>query len=119
MKLIKAFVRSSRVDDVVCALEAAGAPGITISRVHGVGYGYEPLLFTLSPSECKKALEVSKLEIVCADGDAESLIDVLAEAARTDVRGDGIVFVMPVEKTVKIRTGERGPRALVSQGDLG
>ena len=51
MKLIKAFVRTTRVDEVVRALGAAGAPGIPISRVHGVGYGYEPLPLTFAPSE--------------------------------------------------------------------
>jgi len=117
MKLIKAFVRTTRVDEAVLALEAAGAPGITISRVHGVGYGYEPMLFTLSPSECKKALEVSKLEIVCADSDAEQLIAAVAKAARTGVHGDGIVFVTPVERAMKIRTGEEGPDCLTSAGD--
>lgn len=117
MNLIKAFVRMSRVDDVVRALEQEGAPGITISRVHGVGYGYEPILFTLAPSECKKALEVSKLEIVCRASDADRLIRTIAEAARTGVEGDGIVFVTPVEQAIKIRTGEEGPQALETQSE--
>lgn len=112
MKLIKAFVRTSRVDEVVRALEAAGAPGITISRVHGVGYGYEPMLFTLSPSEYSKTLEVSKVEVVCCREDADCLIEALAKAARTGVHGDGVVFVTPVERAVKIRTGEEGTEAL-------
>lgn len=116
MKLLKAFVRSSRVDAVVHALEAAGAPGITISRVHGVGYGYEPLLFTLSPSEFKRTLPVSKVEVVCAEAAVDRLIEVLAEAARTGSQGDGIVFVTPVERAVKVRTGKEGSAALRSKG---
>ncbi len=116
MRLIKAFVRTTRVDEVVRALEAAGAPGITISRVHGVGYGYEPLLFTFAPSEYHKMLEVSKIEVVCCAPDVECLIEVVVKAARTGVQGDGIVFVTPVERAVKIRTLSEGSEALTPEG---
>lgn len=112
MKLIKAFVRTERVDEVIRALEDAGAPGITVSRVHGVGYGYDPYLFTLAPSEVAKTPEVSKVEIVCRHDDLDRLLDTVIEAARTGTRGDGIVFVTPVERAIKIRTGDEGSRAL-------
>lgn len=112
MKLLKAFVRTSRAEQVVKALEAAKAPGITISREHGVGYGYEPYLFTLAPGEIKKAPQITKLEVVCSDEDVARLKDAILEAGSTGVRGDGILFVTPVEEAVKIRTGEEGPRAL-------
>lgn len=112
MKLIKAFVRTARVEEVVRALEDAGAPGITVSRVHGVGYGYDPYLFTLAPSEVGKCPAVSKVEIVCRPEDLDRLLDTLIEAARTGARGDGIVFVTPVERAIKIRAGDEGPRAL-------
>lgn len=114
MKLIKAFVRTERVDEVVRALEDAGAPGITVSRVHGVGYGYDPYLFTLAPSEVARTPEVSKVEIVCRREDLDRLLDTVIEAARTGTRGDGIVFVTPVERAIKIRTGDEGPQALSS-----
>jgi len=116
MKLIKAFVRTTRIDEVVRALKAAGAPGVTISRVHGVGYGYEPLLFTFAPSEYNKMLEVSKIEVVCCAPDVESLIKAVVKAAHTGVKGDGIVFVTPVERAIKVRTGTEGPQILESSG---
>ena len=112
MKLLKAFIRIHRVDEVVRALEEARAPGITVSRVHGVGYGYEPLVFTLAPSEMRRSPEVSKIEVVCRDEDLDRLLAVLAAAARTGDPGDGVVFVTPVEQALKIRTGETGPAAL-------
>ncbi len=115
MKLIKAFVRTERVDDVVRALERAKAPGITVSRVHGVGYGYDPYLFTLAPSEVQQTPEVSKVEVVCRGQDLDRLTDTLITAARTGTRGDGIVFVTPVERAIKIRTDDRGPRALAPE----
>jgi nitrogen regulatory protein P-II 1 len=112
MKSIKAFIRTSRVDAVVGALEQAGAPGITVSRVHGVGYGYDPYVFTLAPHELARTPEVAKIEVVCADGAADRLVGVITEAARTGSRGDGIVFLTPVEKAVRIRTGEEGDSVL-------
>ncbi|MFV2072801.1 MAG: P-II family nitrogen regulator [Thermoanaerobaculales bacterium] len=112
MKLIKVFFRVSKVDEVVGALRAACAPGITISRVNGVGYGYEPLLFTLSPSEIKRAPEVARVEVVCEDDDVQRLVDEIVRTAHTGSQGDGIVFVTDVERAVKIRTGEENSSAL-------
>ncbi len=112
MKLLKAFIRTSKVDDVISALRAAGAPGITITRVHGVGYGYEPLLFNLAPSEINKAPEVAKIEVVCDDDCVDRLIGEVLRVARTGFSGDGIVFITPVERAIKIRTGAEAPRSL-------
>jgi nitrogen regulatory protein P-II 1 len=117
MKLLKAFIRTGKVDEVVRALEDAGAPGITVSRIHGVGYGYEPLLFTLAPSEIKKSPEIAKIEVVCGNEDLDRLLEILVAAARTGDPGDGIVFVTPVERAIKIRTGETGPAALAARSE--
>lgn len=108
MKLIKAYVRTRRVDRVVRALEEARAPGITVARVHGVGYGYEPNLFTLAPREIPKTPEVSRVEVACSDGQVEHLLSTLVTAARTGNPGDGIAFVCPLERVVQVRTGEEG-----------
>jgi len=112
MKEIKAYIRVAKVDAVIQALRASGAPGITASRVHGVGYGYEPYLFTLAPSELKRTPEVAKLEVVCEDLCADAAVEIIVEAARTGDPGDGIVFVTPVERAVKIRSGAQGSEAL-------
>jgi nitrogen regulatory protein P-II 1 len=112
MKEIKAYVRISKVDQVIRALRQSGAPGITVTRVHGVGYGYEPYLFTLAPSELKKTPQVAKIEVVCEDHCADAAAGLIVEAARTGDPGDGIVFITPVERAIKIRTGDQGPLAL-------
>jgi len=117
MREIKAYIRVSKVDDVIRALRIAGAPGITVTRVHGVGYGCEPYLFTLAPSELKKTPEVAKLEVVCEDDCADHAVEVIVQAARTGDPGDGIVFTTPVERAVKIRTGDENSRSLQAGAD--
>ena len=112
MKLIKAYVRTRKVDDAVRALEGAGAPGITVARVHGVGYGYEPNLFTLAPREVPRTPEVSRVEVACAADRVDELVSVLTASARTGNPGDGIVFVCPLERVVRVRTGEEGEEVL-------
>jgi nitrogen regulatory protein P-II 2 len=119
MKLITAYVRTRKVDDVVRALERAGAPGITVARVHGVGYGYEPSLFTLAPREVPKTPEVSQVEVACSDEHVEGLIQALLAAARTGDPGDGIAFVSPLERVARVRTGEQGEAVLRSPHHAG
>jgi nitrogen regulatory protein P-II 1 len=112
MRQIKAFIRSSIVDKVVKSLEAAGAPGVTVSRVHGVGYGYDPEYFSLAPRDIAHAPQMVKVEVVCAAKAEDSLVKAIRDAAATGTPGDGIVFVSPVVRAVRIRTGEEGPGAL-------
>ena len=113
MKMLKAFIRLDKVDDVIRALKSARAPGITVSRVHGVGYGYDPV-FTMSPQELPKTQDVAKVEIACCAADVDRLLETLLDGARTGCQGDGIVFVIPVERAVRIRTGEEGREVLVT-----
>jgi len=114
MRLLKAFIRIGRVDTVVRALQKAGAPGITISHVHGVGYDYDPQEYTFAPGVEGKAPEVAKIEVVCRRDDAGRLLRTVVETAGSGCRGDGIVFVTPVERAVKIRNGAEGTEALQS-----
>jgi nitrogen regulatory protein PII len=69
MRLLKAFIRRDRVDAVIRALSAAKTPGLTVSRVHGVGFGYEPLsTLSMSAHELPKTQEVAKVEVVRSPG---------------------------------------------------
>ena len=117
MKLLKAFVRAEHVGEVVRALEDARAPGITVSVVRGAGYDFDPRLLDprvfplLSADELARCPEVAKVEVVCSDEDVDRLLAGVVGAARTGGPGDGIVFVTSVDRAVKIRTGEEGPRA--------
>lgn len=115
MKLIKAYVRTWKVDGVIRSLQRAGAPGITVARVHGVGYGYEPNLFTLAPREFPKTPEISRVEVACGADRVEELLSALVAAARTGDPGDGIVFVVPLERVVRVRNGQEGDEVLAGR----
>ena len=112
MNELKAFIRTIAVDSVVRALQKAGAPGISISHVRGVGYDYDPEEFTFAPGVEGKAPEIAKIEIVCRGEDVERLVQTIVSAAARGCRGDGLVFVLPVDQVIKIRTGQRGAPAL-------
>lgn len=112
MKLIKAFVRTDKINDVLSGLQEAGAPGVTVSHIRGVGYGYERHLSGLAPNDVSKTEEAFKVEVVCRAKQVDGLLKALADSARTGYKGDGIVFVASVDRAVKLRTGEEGPEAL-------
>ena len=107
MKLIKCIVRPNKVDDVREALERMNIPGMTVTEVRGHGrqkghtavYRGKEYHVTLLP---KVEIEVVVLETV-----EEDVIAAVIKAARTGEIGDGRVFVLPVEQSYNIRTGER------------
>ena len=105
MQMIKAIIRTSRVDPVVRALQEAGAPGITVSRVHGVGYGYDAELFTFASSELTRTPVLAKIEVVCENEQVNTLTRAVLANASTGTQGDGVVFIIPVERAVKVRDG--------------
>lgn len=115
MKEIKAYVRRERVNETVLRLEHAGAPGITVTEVHPVGYGYEPNYFEYNGADELRRygyLDIVKLEVVCADQDLEKLVQVVEKNSHTGDKGDGMIFVSDVCGAIRIRDGERGEKAL-------
>lgn len=117
MKLLKAFVRADYIGKVVHALQYAQAPGITVSVVRGVGYDFvplptEPRVFPLAEDALSRCPEVAKVEVVCRDEDIDRLVAAVLDGGQTGGPGDGIVFVTPVERVVKVRTGEEGAQVV-------
>ena len=116
MKEIKAYVRRSKVNQVVEALLQAWAPGITVVEVHPVGKGFDPSYFEPRGGEdvirSDNVFEVVKVELVCVDQDVERLVQVMLKEAQTGARGDGLIFVSEVTKAVRIRDGAAGEEIL-------
>ena len=112
MKLVVAVVRPERANDVLEALFRADVQGLTISRVQGHG-GETERVETYRGTTVKMELsEKVRLEIGVSDHFVEPTVQAVLGAARTGLVGDGKVFVVPVEKVYRIRTGEEDQAAV-------
>ena len=106
MKMVKAIIKPERFEFVKKALEDKGFIGMTISEVKGRGEQKGIALQYRGGLMTVDLLPKIQLEIVIRDSDVDNLVVTITEAARTGKIGDGKIFVMPVEKSIRIRTGE-------------
>ena len=112
MKLVTAIVKPFKLDDIKDALKGAGVVGMTVTEVRGFGrQGGHTETYRGTEYQIDFVPKV-KLEIVVDDATADSVVDAIVDAARTDKIGDGKVWVTDVHDLVRIRTGERGPDAV-------
>lgn len=112
MKLVVAVVRPDKVNEVLEALYKAEVRGLTISRVQGHG-GETERVETYRGTTVKMGLsEKVRLEIGVSDHFVEPTVRAILGAARTGEVGDGKIFVLPVEKVYRIRTGEEDTAAV-------
>jgi nitrogen regulatory protein P-II 1 len=106
LKLVIGIVRPERANDVLEALYRAEVRGVSISRVQGHG-GELERVETYRGTTVKMALsEKARFEIAVSDDFVEPTIEALCEGGRTGEVGDGKIFVVPLERAVRIRTGE-------------
>ena len=112
MKLITAIIKPHKLDDVREALKAAGLAGLTIDEVRGFGRQgghtetYRGAEYTID------FLPKVRVEVLCDSSDAEKVVDIIADAARTGKIGDGKIWVTAVDRVVRVRTNERDLEAL-------
>ncbi len=106
MKMIVAVIRPEKVDDVVDALEAQNVPGVTITDVRGRGEQGGICLQYRAGKMQIHTLPKTKLEIVIPDKDVDSIIKIIREHARTGKKGDGRIFVLPVDAAAWVRTDD-------------
>jgi nitrogen regulatory protein PII len=112
MILITAIIKPFKLDDVKSALKDAGVQGITVSEVRGFGRqgGHSE---TYRGAEYKiDFVPKIRLEIVADDADVDGIIDAIKAAAATGKIGDGKIWVSPVGRLIRIRTGEEGTDAV-------
>lgn len=112
MKEIKAYVRVSIANQVVQGLEGAGFGSMTIIDVSALGRLADPTHSKYSMEYIDKYSRMAKIELVCSSEDALRVVDVIRACGCTHQPGDGIIFVSPVERAVKIRTGDEGHEVL-------
>src|SRR5512136_1321674 len=106
MKMVKAIIKPERFEFVKKALEDKGFVGMTITEVKGRGEQKGITLEYRGGLMTVDFLPKIQLEIVVRDSDVDTLITTITEAARTGKIGDGKIFIMPVDTSIRIRTGE-------------
>jgi nitrogen regulatory protein P-II 1 len=112
MKQVTAVVKPFKLDDVKAALEVLGIQGLTVGEVQGFGRQKGHTEVYRGAEYTVDLVPKVRVDVVVDDGDADKVVDAIAEAARTGKIGDGKVWVTPVETIVRVRTGERGSDAI-------
>lgn len=112
MKKIEAIIREEKFEVVKKALEEKGFLGMTVTEVRGRGQQKGITLQWRVGEYRVDLLTKLKIEVVVADRDAQTIMDIICETARTGNVGDGLIFVQPVEDVCRVRTGERGEAVL-------
>lgn len=112
MKRVEAIIKPTKLDEVRDALHRLGVQGMTATEVKGFGRQRGHTEFYKGTESSVGFLQKVKLEVVVDDEQVPRVVDAIVEAARTGKIGDGKIFVLPVEEVIRIRTGERGSKAL-------
>jgi len=112
MKKIEAIIKPFKLEEVKDALIKIGIGGMTVSEVRGFGQQKGETEIYRGTEYVVDFLPKIKIEVVVKDEDVEKVIETIANTARTGRVGDGKIFVIPVEDVVRIRTGERGEKAV-------
>lgn len=112
MKKIHAIIRPDKLETVKQALEDIGCHGLTVKEVRGRG---RQLGVTESYRGHDYKIDLllkTEIEIVTTDRYIEDIVQTILETAKTGDIGDGKIFISPVEEVIRIRTGERGEKAI-------
>ena len=112
MKKIEAVVKPFKLDEVKEALTDAGVSGITVTEVKGFGRQKGHTELYRGAEYVVDFLPKVKIEVVVEDDQVDRVVEAIELAARTGRIGDGKIFVVPVERAVRIRTGERDEAAI-------
>jgi len=113
MKKIEAIIRTDKLEDLKKAFAASGlVHGMTVSQVLGYGEQRGFTEYIRGQKIETTLLAKLKIEIITVDDHADEIISTLCKAVRTGEVGDGKIFVLPIERTIRIRTGEEDAEAL-------
>lgn len=117
-KKIEAIIRQEKLNAVKNALSDIGIVGLNVFEVRGRGRG-EGLQFHWRTGAYKvDLLPRVQVNIILSDENVDATVKAIVKAAHTGEKGDGMIFVYPVENVIRISTGEEGREALQYQGDI-
>ena len=112
MKLIKAYIRPTLLEDVYTELRKKGHSSMTVFEGEGTGLYTDPKNKHGSLNFPAMHSHVAKLEIAAQPEDIESIIQTIRTHGHTGRKGDGIIYVIPIEQATRIRDGEQGSNIL-------
>jgi Nitrogen regulatory protein PII len=112
MKEIIAIIRPEKLENVKSALEAIECRGLTVVDVKGRGRQLGVTESYRGSDYRIDLLPKTRLEIIVKDEEVDEVVDTIVKTAQTGDIGDGKIFISPVENVVRIRTGERGEKAV-------
>ncbi len=113
MNKIEAILRPEKLDAVKNALAEQGFVGLNV--VHVLGRGVQKGVAYVGRAGERTTVDMlpkTKLEVVVREADTEKVIDIIINVARTGNIGDGKIFVIPVSQVIRVRTGDRGEKAV-------
>src|SRR5262245_27828531 len=112
MKKIEAIIKPFKLDDVKEALTGIGVIGMTGTEVRGFGRQKGHTELYRDAGYTADFLPKVKIEVVLGDRQAKKVMNTIAGAGKTGSSGDGKVFVLPINESIRIRTGETGESAV-------
>lgn len=112
MKRIEAIIKPFKFEEVKEALAKAGVAGMTVTDVKGYGRQQGHSELYRGAESVVDFLPKIKIGLAVADKDVDFIISVILESAKTGNIGDGKIFVSPIEKIIRIRTGEQDEEAI-------
>jgi nitrogen regulatory protein P-II 2 len=112
MKIVIAIIKPFKLDEVRDALTAMGVHGLTVSEVKGYGRQRGHTEIYRGAEYAVSFLPKIKIEVAVASDIAEQVVEAIVKAAHTGKIGDGKIFILDIERAVRIRTGETDTDAL-------
>ena len=112
MKKIEAIIKPFKLDEVKEALNSLGIKGMTVTEVKGYGRQKGHTEIYRGAEYVVDFIPKGKMDVVVDDEQVDQVIDTILKVARTGKIGDGKIFVLPVERVIRVRTGETGPEAV-------
>lgn len=112
MKRIEAIIKPFKLEDVKEALTEAGITGMTVSDVKGYGRQQGHSELYRGAEYVVDFLPKIKIDMIVDENDVEMVTEIIVNSAKTGKIGDGKIFVSPIEKIIRIRTGEENEEAI-------
>jgi len=112
MKLIIAYIKPFKLDEVKDAVQEAGVKGMSAIEVKGFGRQKGHTELYRGSEYHTDFIPKIKMEMVVPENLVDTIVKIITDKARTGKMGDGKLFVLPVESAIRIRTGESGEEAL-------